>query len=166
MSKNFIIILIIFSSCQMNKSNDSINTIKQKVNSIEEDKEVNAIQFMLNQQQKYWNEGDIDSFMQFYWNSEELVFTSLKYKPTYGWDETLRRYKESYPDKESMGRLSFEILEIIITTKTKAKLKGKWELIREDDNPNGYFWLDLKKFEESWLITKDSTISLEKPAAY
>tara|TARA_B100001758_G_C18274582_1_gene538211 strand:- start:361 stop:813 length:453 start_codon:yes stop_codon:yes gene_type:complete len=150
----------------MNKSNDSINTIKQKVNSIEEDKEVNAIQFMLNQQQKYWNEGDIDSFMQFYWNSEELVFTSLKYKPTYGWDETLRRYKESYPDKESMGRLSFEILEIIITTKTKAKLKGKWELIREDDNPNGYFWLDLKKFEESWLITKDSTISLEKPAAY
>ena len=150
----------------MNKSNDSINTIKQKVNSIEEDQEVNAIQFMLNQQQKYWNEGDIDSFMQFYWNSEELVFTSLKYKPTYGWDETLRRYKESYPDKESMGRLSFEILEIIITTKTKAKLKGKWELIREDDNPNGYFWLDLKKFEESWLITKDSTISLEIPAAY
>ena len=150
----------------MNKSNDSINTIKQKVNSIEEDQEVNAIQFMLNQQQKYWNEGDIDSFMQFYWNSEELVFTSLKYKPTYGWDETLRRYKESYPDKESMGRLSFEILEIIVTTKTKAKLKGKWELIREDDNPNGYFWLDLKKFEESWLITKDSTISLEIPAAY
>lgn len=166
MSKTFIIILIIFSSCHRNKSNDSINTIKQKINSIEENQEINAIQFMLIQQQKHWNEGDIDSFMQFYWNSEELVFTSLKHKPTYGWQETLKRYKESYPDKESMGKLSFEILEIIITSTTQAKLKGKWELIRKHDNPNGYFWLDLKKFEENWLIIKDSTISQEIPTAY
>ena len=60
MSKTFIIILIIFSSCQMNKSNDSINTIKQKVNSIEENQEINAIQFMLSQQQKNWNKGELE----------------------------------------------------------------------------------------------------------
>ena len=65
-----------------------------------------------------------------------------------------------------MGKLSFEILEIIITSTTQAKLKGKWELIRKHDNPNGYFWLDLKKFEENWLIIKDSTISQEIPTAY
>ena len=29
------------------------------------------------------------------------------------------------------------------------------------DNPNGLFWLDLEKFDENWLITKDSTISFE-----
>ena len=37
-------------------------------------------------------------------------------------------------------------------------LNGKWELTRINDNPKGEFWLDIEKFDERWLITKDSTI--------
>ena len=71
--------------------------------------------------------------MEGYWNSEELVFTSLKYKPAYGWKQTLRRYKEGYPSKESMAEHIFDSLELEITSNTTATLKGKWELNRKDD---------------------------------
>ena len=60
-----------------------------------------------------------------------------------------------------MGNFNFEILELKLILDKSARLKGKWELIRKDDNPNGLFWLDLKKFDKKWLITKDSTISFE-----
>jgi len=123
--------------------------------------EIKAIKQVLNNQKECWNNGDIDGFMQGYWNSEELIFTSLSHKPAFGWENTLERYKNSYPTKESMGELKFEFLDLKLISKNTASLKGKWELIRESDNPNGLFWLDLQKFDEKWLITKDSTISFE-----
>jgi len=147
-----VVILIIFSSCNMKNSD---NTVKKNLLELE------AIQKILTKQQKCWNNGDIDGFMKGYWNSEDLIFTSLKHKPAYGWKATLERYKNSYPTISNMGKLKFEILNTSLTSERKAKLKGKWELIREEDHPNGLFWLELEKFDENWLITKDSTISNE-----
>ena len=123
--------------------------------------EIMAIKKVLDTQKEYWNNGDIDGFMEGYWNSEELIFTSLHHKPAYGWENTLERYRNSYPNKESMGELKFEILDLKLTSSSTSTVKGKWELIRENDNPNGMFWLDINKFEKDWLITKDSTISFE-----
>jgi hypothetical protein len=138
----------------MNNSN-TVNTINQEPN------DINAIKKMLSNQQECWNNGDIDGFMQGYWQSEKLIFTSLRHKPAYGWNNTLERYKNSYPTKSSMGKLKFEILDLQLISKTTATLKGKWELNREKDNPNGIFWLDIDKFDKDWLITKDSTISFK-----
>ena len=148
------LILIILSSCTMkNPKNTSI--VKQ------DPVEIMAIKKVLYTQQECWNNGDIDGFMEGYWNSEELIFTSLNHKPAFGWKNTLERYKNSYPNKESMGNFNFEILELKLISDKSARLKGKWELIRKDDNPNGLFWLDINKFEKDWLIAKDSTISFE-----
>tara|TARA_B100001250_G_scaffold60319_1_gene47052 strand:+ start:33 stop:497 length:465 start_codon:yes stop_codon:yes gene_type:complete len=145
--------LLVFSCNLENKSQDTYSTIQDS-------KEIHAIKTMLKTQQDCWNKGDIEGFMQGYWNSKELIFTSLKHKPTYGWKETLKRYKESYPSKESMGELIFNIIDLELTSNTTATLKGKWELIKKDDHPNGIFWLNINKFDNNWLITKDSTISL------
>jgi hypothetical protein len=138
----------------MNNS-DTVNTINQDPN------EINAIKKMLSTQQECWNNGHIDGFMQGYWQSEKLIFTSLRHKPAYGWNNTLERYKNSYPTKSSMGELKFQILDLKLISKTTATLKGKWELIREKDKPNGIFWLDIDKFDKDWLITKDSTLLFE-----
>ena len=148
------LILIILSSCTM-KNPENTRIVKQYP------VEIMAIKKVLDTQQECWNNGDIDGFMEGYWNSEELIFTSLNHKPAYGWENTLERYKNSYPTKESMGVLKFEFLDLKLISKNTASLKGKWELIRESDNPNGLFWLDLQKFDKKWLITKDSTISFE-----
>ena len=138
----------------MNNTN-SVDFLKQDLN------EINTIKKILSSQQECWNNGDIDGFMQGYLNSEKLVFTSLNHKPAYGWKNTLKRYKNSYPTKTSMGELRFEILNLKLISKTTATLKGKWELIRQNDHPNGLFWLDIEKFDNNWLITKDSTVSFE-----
>ena len=145
--------IIFIISCNLSSDNKT-NNMKQNP------LEINKIKKVLEQQKQCWNNGDIDGFMQGYWKSKDLVFTSLKYKTTYGWEETLRRYQESYPTKSSMGELEFEIIKVNLTSKNTAKLEGKWKLIKEK-NPNGVFWLDLKKFDENWLIIKDSTISYE-----
>jgi len=146
--------LLILLSCNMNNTN-SVDVLKQDLD------EINTIKKILSSQQKCWNNGDIDGFMQGYWDSEKLVFTSLNHKPAYGWKNTLERYKNSYPTKSSMGELRFEILNLKLISKTTATLKGKWELIRQKDHPNGLFWLDIEKFDNNWLITKDSTVSFE-----
>ena len=146
--------LLILLSCNMNNTN-SVDVLKQDLD------EINTIKKILSSQQECWNNGDIDGFMQGYWNSEKLVFTSLNHKPAYGWKNTLERYKNSYPTKSSMGELKFEILNLKLISKTTATLKGKWELIRQKDHPNGLFWLDIEKFDNNWLITKDSTVSFK-----
>ena len=154
MKQLFALSLLTLMSCNMNNTN-TIDSIKQDPN------EIDAIKKILSFQQQCWNNGDIEGFMQGYWNSEELIFTSLSHKPAYGWKNTLERYKNSYPTKSSMGELNFEILNLKLISRTTARLKGKWELIREKDNPNGLFWLDIEKFDNNWLITKDSTISFD-----
>ena len=146
--------LLILLSCNMNNTN-SVDVLKQDLN------EINTIKKILSSQQECWNNGDIDGFMQGYWNSEKLVFTSLNHKPAYGWKNTLERYKNSYPTRSSMGELGFEILDLKLISEKNASLKGKWKLIRENDQPNGLFWLDIEKFDNNWLITKDSTVSFE-----
>lgn len=151
--------LIVFSFLLLLSCNTK-NESKNNDYNMQNTEEIQAIKQMLRAQQDYWNNGDIDGFMKSYWNSQELIFTSLNHKPTYGWNNTLERYKESYPTKESMGELKFKIINLEIISKNTAVLKGEWELIRKKDHPLGIFWIELRKFEEDWLITKDSTISL------
>ena len=148
----FALSIVILSSCNMTNTSN-IEAIKQDPN------EIDAIKEMLTTQQECWNNGNIDGFMEGYWNSEKLIFTSATHLPAYGWENTLERYKNSYPTKESMGEFRFEILDVRLTSTTTSNLFGKWELIREKDHPNGLFYLDLEKFDENWLITKDSTVS-------
>jgi len=151
----FALSFFILTSC-INNNETSKNTFKST-----DSNEIESIKKMLTDQQKCWNNGDIDGFMEGYWNSEELIFTSAKHMPAYGWQNTLERYKNSYPTKENMGELKFEFLNVKINSdSTTAQLKGCWELIRKEDNPKGEFWLDLKKFDDNWLIIKDSTTSL------
>lgn len=66
----------------------------------QENPEISNIRLVLEKQQECWNNGDINGFMQGYWNSEELIFTSAKHIPTYGWQNTLERYQNSYPKKK------------------------------------------------------------------
>ena len=112
-------------------------------------------QVLLNQENS-WNNGDIDGFMLGYWNSDKLEFSS-KNNTTYGWKNTLEKYKKSYPTKQKMGTLRFEIIDLKLTSDTTAIVNGTWELIRMNDNPQGKFMLTFQKINQKWLIIKDFT---------
>lgn len=106
-------------------------------------------------QSEGWNRGDIERFMQGYWNSDKLVFVSSRV--TRGWQPTLENYKRTYPNKEAMGTLTFSDLEVTVLSTDAAVVLGSWSLKRAKDNPNGKFTLIFRKFREGWRIVHDHT---------
>jgi len=114
------------------------------------------IKLIFFQQEADWNKGDIDAFMRAYWNSEELQFGGAN-GITRGWQQTLESYKRGYPDKESMGMLSFQIKDMTQQSKEVVSLTGSWELEREHDRPGGHFLLIWRKIDGEWKIVVDHT---------
>ena len=111
---------------------------------------------VLEEQRQAWNRGDIEEYMQGYWQSDSLLFVG-KSGPPYGWKATLDNYKKSYPGRKAMGTLIFEIREVRILDSSNAFVLGKWHLKREKDEPQGYFTLLFKKFGDSWKVVVDHT---------
>ncbi len=121
-----------------------------------ETKDSLAIIDILNKQEKDWNRGDIDEFMKGYLKSEKLVFSGSS-GPIYGWKATLDRYKKTYSDKEKMGKLKFEILNIIALSPKVIQLQGKFNLTRSIGDAFGYFTLNWIKVKNRWYIISDHT---------
>ena len=126
--------------------------------------EVAQIRAVLDIQTAAWNRGDIDAFMTSYWNSEQTEFLGAN-GIAHGWQAVLDRYHHSYPDRKSMGTLSFSDLEVHLTCADAAYVVGKFHLIRESDQPSGVFSLDFRKFPEGWRIVLDHTTAFPAPAA-
>ena len=112
------------------------------------------IRQILDRQIKCWNKGDLECFMNGYWKNDSLVFIG-KNGPKYGWQTTLDNYKKSYPDKQTMGILVFDLISLRPIGKNAYFVIGKWALEREVGNVSGYFTLLWKKIDDEWVIVAD-----------
>ncbi len=112
------------------------------------------IRAVISNQEKAWNSGDIDAYMQGYWKSDKLRFVSNG-KYNYGWDSILSSYKRSYPTQERMGKLSFNVREIKMLSNYAALVVGRWTLERAKDKPSGVFTLLIERIDDKWVITHD-----------
>ena len=121
-----------------------------------ETKDSLAIIDILNKQEKDWNRGDIDEFMKGYLKSEKLIFSGSS-GPIYGWKATLDRYKKTYSNKEKMGKLKFEILNVIALSPKVIQLQGKFNLTRSIGDAFGYFTLNWINVKNRWYIISDHT---------
>ncbi len=108
---------------------------------------------ILARQQIAWNRGDIPNFMEAYWNDPGLTFSSGG-KTTRGWQATLDRYQTKYPDRASMGTLTFDALETQQLDVHSALTLGNWALER-DKPASGNFSLVWKKIDGTWRIVHD-----------
>jgi hypothetical protein len=113
-----------------------------------------AIKYLMRQQTECWNKGNLEGFMETYWKSDSLVFIG-KHGPTYGWQQTLDRYKKSYPDTASMGQLDFNLLELKPLTPQLYFVVGKWHLKRSVGDLEGHFSLLIKRIGKTWKIIAD-----------
>jgi ketosteroid isomerase-like protein len=120
--------------------------------------EIRQVLMVISNQQKAWNNGDIAGYMEGYWKSDSLLFTTGG-NIQRGWNATCEKYRKSYYSKEKMGTLYFSNLEVNILSPGSAWVFGNWELKRENDSPNGVFTLILKKFNDGWRIIHDHTSS-------
>lgn len=119
-----------------------------------QNKDEQAIRAVLNNQIKYWNSGDITSFMEGYWENDSLVFIGSN-GPTYGYAKTLANYKKNYPDVNYMGKLSFEIIQLRPLTTDHYFVIGKWHLSRKVGDASGVYTLLFKKINGKWNIIAD-----------
>lgn len=120
--------------------------------------DVEEVKSILLRQVDDWNRGDLDAFMVGYWPSEQLQFIGGN-GVTYGYQNTLERYKRVYPDRSTMGQLKFDILEVNQLSKKVIMLTGKYTLTREKDMPTGHFLLIWKKIKGEWVIVADHSSS-------
>ncbi len=119
------------------------------------------IRSVLTQQKQAWNDGNLDRFMETYWKSPQLTFSSGG-ETTRGWQETLDRYKKKYATAELMGQLEFENIEVQQLSKDVALVLGEWELTLQSDKPHGNFSLVLRKLDGAWRIVHDHSSLYEE----
>jgi len=124
--------------------------------SFSQNKDFNKIKKLMTTQSDCWNKGNIDCFMETYWKSEKLQFIGSK-GATYGWQNTLDRYKKSYPTQAAMGQLTFDIINMNKRSRKVISVIGKWHLKRGADlgDLEGHFLLILKKIKGNWVIVAD-----------
>lgn len=115
-----------------------------------------AILALLRAQAAAWNRGDIRSFMEGYWKSDQTEFVGSS-GVFHGWQAVLDRYLRTYPNRIAMGRLTFSDLEVRVLCPDAAYATGRWRLDRESDRPQGVFTLLFRKFPEGWRIVHDHT---------
>lgn len=113
-----------------------------------------AIRKMLHAQVVGWNNGDMEGYMKGYWEHDSLVFIG-KNGPTYGYRQTLERYKKAYPNKAAMGKLASTVLSLKALSADYYFVVGRWELERSMGNLAGTYTLLIKKIGDTWVIVND-----------
>jgi ketosteroid isomerase-like protein len=109
-------------------------------------------------QEKAWNAGDIEAYVQGYKNSPDTLFVGKQVSK--GYAQILEDYKRNYSNRAEMGQLTFSELEVHSLSDTFAACIGKYHLERskKDGGPaDGLFTLVLQKTPDGWKIVLDHT---------
>ena len=120
----------------------------------QEDKE--AILAVLKAQRLAWSDNNMEAFMEGYWKSDSLKFYGRN-GVTYGWDNTLERYKQAYPTPDHTGILSFKINDISKITDDAYYVMGEYHLKRAVGNATGIFMIIFKRIDGEWKIIADTS---------
>lgn len=110
----------------------------------------------LAQQIADWNRGDVDAFMQSYWQDPNVRFASggdIKR----GWANVLAQYKVRYPDKSAMGALMTAELDVTALADDAALAFGRWIVTAGGEDYCGLFSLVLRRVDGRWVIVHDHT---------
>lgn len=125
-----------------------------------------AVRAVLDRQVADWNNGNLNGFLDGYWNSPKVVFQSGGQRFD-GWEAMRDRYRRRYQaEGRAMGRLAFSGLEIQSLGPTALLARGRWQLTMPDGSmPGGLFTVIFRKLPEGWKIVHDHTSADEaKPA--
>jgi len=126
---------------------------------------------MLETEAGAWNRGDLEAFVSSH--AEDAVFVTPK-GMTRGRRAVLDRYRESYPDLEAMGTLSFEIVDLRPIAGTEISMLGdaapgrvhgasvvaRWTLAYagEREPATGLTLLVLHRTAHGWVVVHDASM--------
>lgn len=114
------------------------------------------IEQVLTEQTRCWNRGDLDGFMEAYWNSDELTL-SRDGETTLGWDTQYTIYSKRYPAR-AMGKISLKEIKTEMVSRAAAIVTGRFDRqLPDEKKANGSFSLVMKKIDGLWKIVHDQT---------
>jgi uncharacterized protein (TIGR02246 family) len=121
-----------------------------------------AVRAVLEEQDQAWNAGDLDRFMQTYWDDDGLTFYSggnvMK-----GRKAVHERYRKTYQaEGKEMGQLTISELEVTMLSAEVAQARGRWRVVTKKETLEGLFTLVLRRFADGWKIVHDHTSRAEK----
>lgn len=123
-----------------------------------------VIRAAIHAQVEAWNRADIPAFMQAYEHSPETTFIGANIGK--GYERILERYQKNYTNREQMGMLTFNDLEVRLLPGSCGKAEfavvtGRFHLERsqkgEAKKDDGIFSLVWRKGPEGWKIVLDHT---------
>jgi hypothetical protein len=109
---------------------------------------------ILDRQTQAWNHGDLEGFMNGYWESDSLMYIG-KAGVTYGYAATLQRYRQNYGDTARMGKLTFRILHVKRLSARYIQVVGQWSLRRSAGDVGGHYTLLFRRMAGRWVIVSD-----------
>ena len=113
------------------------------------------ISTLLDGQAAAWNQGDLASFCSAY--ADDAVFLSTS-GVTSGREAVLTRYKKRYPDRQSMGNLSFEVISTRLRPRF-ASVAARWKLVYSNQKEvAGLTLLVLEREGQAWKIVQDASM--------
>jgi uncharacterized protein (TIGR02246 family) len=114
------------------------------------------IKSILTTQAEAWNRGDLATFVTTY--ADDCTFVGKQILK--GRSNLLARYQKRYPSPESMGKLTFQNLEVHQLDDQVATAIGEWHLDRTSASGGpigGVFSLVLQLRHGTWQIVLDHT---------
>lgn len=123
-----------------------------------------SIRAIITAQVEAWNRADIPAFMQAYEQSPETTFIGANIGK--GYEKILERYQKNYTNREQMGKLTFNDLEVRLLPGSCGKpefavVTGRFHLERsqkgEAKKDDGIFSLVWRKGPQGWKILLDHT---------
>jgi uncharacterized protein (TIGR02246 family) len=120
------------------------------------------VRAVLDAQVKAWNKGDLDGFLDGYWDDDRLTFYSGG-DINKGLKAVRERYHKRYKaEGKEMGTLSFSDLDIQVVAADFAVVRGRYRLVMKKDEPTGLFTLWMRKLPGGWKVIHDHTSAGEK----
>jgi peptidoglycan/xylan/chitin deacetylase (PgdA/CDA1 family)/ketosteroid isomerase-like protein len=129
-----------------------------------------GVRRLLNAQAEAWSRGDVEAFCSVY--AEDAAFVSAS-GLTSGRQQVVERYRRRYPDREAMGTLALDLLEMRTAWGTEVSLLGdavpsrihsvsvvaRWTLRRAGQaDASGLTLIVLRPHREGWQIVQDASM--------
>lgn len=112
-----------------------------------------AILANFEQQEKCWNQADIDCYMQAYHPAIDIK-TISQAGVMYGYENIRRQYKR-YWNAENMGQLHFDQLRLQTLTEDFYLVTGRFNLKYDKQMRQGHFSAVFQKIDGKWYMVSD-----------
>jgi hypothetical protein len=109
-----------------------------------------------------WNNHDLDGYMQGFWKSDDLLAV-LESEVHWGWSDLYNSYARGYPDRNLMGKLDLERLQVRSSAADTAIALCWWRILppRGGSPVFATDTMQLQKFTQGWRITVKHTSFVE-----